>query len=112
LYVDLHLYYLHGVRLHAEVEVAKKKRHVIKADPAIIKCFGDMFLLLKSGALVGGVPCSFDVTSDDGAFELDITGGHEMGLQRPRTQRRRTIKLRHSYIHKLLVISFVLAAES
>jgi hypothetical protein len=57
-------------------------------------------MLLQSGALVGGVPCTlFDLTSDDDAFELDITGGHEMGLQRSKTQRRRTstyrLKLRH-----------------
>jgi hypothetical protein len=39
-----------------------------------------MFLLLQSGALVGGVPCTFDLTGDDDAFELDITGGHEMGF--------------------------------
>jgi hypothetical protein len=70
----------HGVRLDAEVEAAKKKQHVIKADPAIIKCFDDMFLLLQSGGLVCGVPCTLDLTGDDDAFELDITGGHEMGF--------------------------------
>jgi hypothetical protein len=61
----------HGVRLDAqqEAERRKKERNVIKADPAVVKSFNDMFKNLQDGTLDGGVPCRFDLTGDDDLVE-------------------------------------------
>jgi hypothetical protein len=70
----------HGVRLDAqqEAEERKKERNVIKADPAIVKSFDDMFKNLQNGTLVGGILVIFDLTGDDDAVEeVDIGGEDE-----------------------------------
>jgi hypothetical protein len=73
----------HGVRLDAQQEAEKaekrkKERNVIKADPAVVKSFDDMFKNLQNGTLPGGVPCMFDMTGDDeDVEEVDVAGEDE-----------------------------------